>query len=125
MGKSKQKIDETKTIWYEPKDWKIKNNTARKKGNTKEGSHPSLEVGENGRKRANLGLTTKSRRGHHKNTQLSRNPNPKDSRTAYVRNDLQYDDKKHLKEVMKGYRELPDSDKKKVLEIIKKRQSKK
>lgn len=123
--KKRQTIDKSKTEWYPQNKWKIKENTARKIGGTGKGSHPSIEVGKNGRERANIGLTTSKKRGNHSNIELSRNPNPKDNRKSYLRDDLRYDDKKHLEKVMSGFRKLPKSDQEKVLAIIKKQQSKK
>lgn len=99
-----KKIDKTKTKWLDPKDWSIRNNTARKKGKESEGKHPSIVVGKNGKKSANLGITHDPKRGHHPNKKLNKNPNPADRRTAYVRDDLTYTDKKHLKEHLIGYK---------------------
>lgn len=122
----KKKVDNEKTQWLSPKDWTIRENKARKKGKEDKGSHPALAVGKNGKAIANIGITHKDKRGHHKNIPLSQNPNPKDKKQAYLRNDLQYDDEKHLRQLLTGYRKLTPKDQQKVLEIInKKRQSKK
>lgn len=125
-GKYVKKINPEETEWLAPDDWTIRDNTARKKGEKDEGSHPSLAVGKNGKKIANFGITHDRKRGHHSNIPLSQNPNPKDKEQAYLRDDLQYHDEKHLKQVLAGYRKLPPEDQEKVLKIInKKRQSKK
>ena len=104
----KKNIDIKKTRWYKPKDWEFRDNTKRKQDN--KGKHPSLVVGENEDTYANLGLTHSAKRGHHKNIELSKNPNPKDKKKSYVRDDLQYDEKKHLKNVLKDYKKLTDKD---------------
>lgn len=122
----KQKVDIKETQWFKPDDWSIRENKARKRGNQDKGSHPALAVGKNGKRIANLGISHNAKRGHHKNVPLSRNPNPKDKKKAYIRDDLQFDDEKHLKQLLAGYRKLTPKDQQKVLEIInKKRQSKK
>ena len=122
----KTKVDTNKTQWLKPDDWSIRENKARKKGKQDKGKHPAVAVGKNGKMVANVGITHDKKRGHHANIQLSRNPNPKDKRPAYLRDDLQYDHEKNLKHVLAGYRNLPPKDQEKVLKIInKKRQSNK
>ncbi len=121
-----KKVDIEKTQWLKPDDWSIRENKARKKGKQDKGSHPALAVGKNGKTIANIGLTHNKKRGHHKNIPLDQNPNPRDKRTAYLRDDLQFDDEKYLKQILNGYRKLSPKDQQKVLKIInKKRQSKK
>lgn len=117
----KEKINKEKTNWLEPTDWSYRNNKARKKGASDNGLHPTIAVGENGNKIANIGITHQAKRGHHKNIALNSNPNPKDQRTAYIRDDLQYDDKKFLKELLSGYKKLPSKDQEAVLKIINKK----
>ncbi len=119
MANQKNEIDKTQTKWFEPKNWSFRDNTKRKQAN--KGKHPSLVVGENKNTFANLGLTHSEKRGRHKNIKLSHNPNPKDSRTSYVRDDLQYDDKNHLKKVLKDYNKLTQEDIDKIYKIINKK----
>jgi len=118
--KTTKKVDVKKTKWYSPKDWHFRDNTKRKEGKNK-GKHPSLVVGENKNTYANLGLTHSQKRGHHKNIELEKNPNPKDKKKSFVRNDLQYDDKKYLKTVFKDYKKLSDKDIEKISKIINKK----
>ncbi len=116
--KIKPQIDKAKTKWFAPKQWEFRKNTARKEKNK---SHPSLVVGENKNTFANLGLTHAKMRGHHKNIQLSSNPNPNDKKISYIRDDMQYDDKQNLKEVLKDYKSLSKTDVNKVQKLIKKK----
>ena len=86
----------------------------------KNGKHPSIVVGEEDNKYANLGLTHSKKRGHHKNIELSRNPNKNDSQISYVRDDLRLDDMKYLQEIL-NYRKLPKKDIDKIMKIINKK----
>lgn len=108
--------------WYEPKNWTFRNNQKRRNKNQKNGKHPSLVVGENATQFANFGLTHSSKRGHHKNIKLSENPNKKDNKPSYVRDDLQLDDKKYLKEIL-NYKKLSKQDIDKIIRIINKKDS--
>ena len=105
---------------YKPKDWTFRNNLKRKNASNKGGKHPSIVVGEENNKFANLGLTHAEKRGHHKNIMLSRNPNPQDKKPSYVRDDLKLDDMKYLKEVL-NYKKLPQKDIDKIMKIINKK----
>ena len=78
-------------MWYKSQDWEFRKNKARK-------NHPALVVGEGKKKYANLGLTHSKKRGHHTNIGLTQNPNPNDDKMAYLRDDMQFDEKKLLKE---------------------------
>ena len=120
-NKNSRKQNTNSTIWYDPEEWTFRENARRKKANEKSGSHPALAVGRQGRKIANLGLTTERKRGHHTNIELSRNPNPKDNRKSYIRDDLQFDDKKYLTIILTNFRQLPPKDQKLVMEIINKK----
>ncbi len=106
------KIDKETKI-YKPKKWSFRKNKARE-------NHPSLVIGENGNNYANLGLTHSPKRGHHKNTELSKNPNTKDKKTSYIRDDLKYDKKENLKVILKDYK-LSSKDVDKILKIINKK----
>ena len=102
---------------YKSKNWTFRKNDRRK---SKFGSsHPALVV-EDKNKFANIGLTHSAKRGHHKNIELSKNPNVKDSKKAYLRDDLQFDDKQKLNEILSNYK-LSKKDIKKVYEIINKK----
>lgn len=115
----KQEVNIKETVWYNSKDWEFRENIKRKQNNKE--SHPSLVVGENQNTYANLGLTHSAKRGHHKNTRLSKNPNPKDKKVSYVRDDLQFDDKKFLKRVLNDFKKLPKEDIEKINKIINKK----
>ena len=103
---------------YNPNNWSFRNNTRRK--GSKSGMHPSIVVGEKGNKFANFGMTHSSKRGHHKNLLLSRNPNRYDKKPSYVRDDLRYDDMDYLKEIL-NYRKLPKKDINAIMKIINKK----
>ncbi len=105
---------------YKTKDWSFRNNIKRKEYGKKNGKHPSIVIGEKDNMFANLGLTHSDRRGHHKNILLSRNPNKKDKKPSYVRDDLRFDDMKYLHEVL-NYRKLPKKDIDKIMKIINKK----
>lgn len=119
MANNKNNKSQEKTRWFNADEWTFRNNKTRKKGDSDKGSHPALVVGKKGKKMANIGLSTKPKRGHHKNIELHSNPNPKDNRKAYLRNDLQFHDEKMLKEILKKYK-LSPKDIEKVKNIIKK-----
>lgn len=105
--------------WFSKKEWHFRENNARRKSNTKRGSHPSLIVGEDRDNYANIGITSKNKRGHHKNIKLSKNPKSNDFDDSYMRDDLQIHNKKHLVRILKDYK-LADQDVDKVLKIINK-----
>ena len=119
--KKKKNINKSETQWLEPKDWSFRDNKARKHGAEDKGTHPSIAVGKNGKKIANVGITHNAKRGHHKNAPLSRNPDAQDNRNAYVRDDLQYDDERYLKVILKNFRKLPKQDEETVIKIINKK----
>ena len=106
--------------WFNLNEWHFRENKVRKKGKSKNGGHPSLVVGEEGNNYANLGLTSNPKRGHHKNIELSKNPNPNSKEKSYIRNDLELHDKKHLRNVLKDYR-LSNKDINKIMRIINKK----
>lgn len=103
---------------YNSNKWSFRNNTKRKQG--KGGKHPSLVVGEKDGKIGNFGLTHSSKRGHHKNLKLSRNPNSNDPKDSYLRDDLRFDDIENLKEIL-NYRKLPKKDIEAIMKIINKK----
>ena len=65
------------------------NNSPKSKG------HPTYVYGESGNEYKYLGITHSSKSGHKKNYELLNNPNPNDTRKAYVRKQAQKD-KKHF-----------------------------
>ena len=103
--------------WLNKKDWHFRENTARRKSNSKKGSHPSLIVGIDNDSYANIGLTSQKKRGHHNNIKLSKNPNPENQDNSFLRTDLQIHNKKHLVKILKNYK-LSNDDIDKVLSII-------
>ena len=108
-------------LWYEPNKWTYRNNKKRQQVNKKKnGKHVSLVVGERNNTYANLGLTHSKKRGHHNNIKLSRNPNKNDKKPSYVRDDLQFHEKKYLEEIL-NYRRLPKADIDKIMKIINKK----
>lgn len=72
-------------------------------GKLKKAKHPKLIVDENSFQYGFMGLTESSKRGHHKNMPLFDNPKKGDSRKAYLRDELRYDDKKYFSEVLSNY----------------------
>lgn len=116
----KKDIKSINTKWLDPEKWTVKNNTARKKGKSDKGLHPSIIVGINGDNLANIGSTTNKKRGHHTNKPLNVNLNPKDKTKSYVRDDLEYHNKKYLSKSLKGYR-VDKSDYQTILTIINKK----
>ncbi len=97
---TKKEIDKKSTNWFKPKEWSVRDNEVRKKGQSVRGSHPSLVVGENKKKFANLGITHDKQRGHHSNIPLKANPNPKDKKQAYIRTDVEFHNKNKLKKTL-------------------------
>ena len=93
-------------------------------GEKKKAKHPKLIVDETKSEFGFMGLTESPKRGHHKNIPLSKNPKQGDSRKAFVRDELRYDDKKSFSEVLPDYK-LSKIDIKIVREHVKKRKKKK
>ena len=112
-----KKESEEKIKWYPPEDWSFRKNKKRKAA--KGSSHPALIVGKKGNQIANVGMTHSPTRGHHKNIELSKNPNPHDKNKSYLRDDLQMDSEKYLKEILHNL-QLSPRDYEKVYHIIEK-----
>lgn len=93
-------------------------------GKIKKAKHPKLIVDETNKEFGFMGLTESSKRGHHKNISLSKNPRSGDIRKAYIRDELRYDDKKFFSDVLANYN-LTSKDIKNIKEILKKRKKKK
>ena len=64
-----------------------------------------------------MGLTESRKRGHHKNIELSKNPEKGNFSPAFVRKELRYDDKENFYERLKNYN-LSEKDKKLVLKYL-------
>ena len=65
--------------------------------------HPTYVYGESGNEYKYLGITHSSKSGHKKNYELSKNPNPNDTRKAYVRKQAQKDKKSLFESPLKGW----------------------
>lgn len=107
---------------YEHKKWSFRNNTKRHKAKSN-GKHPALVVGEENDKYINFGLTHSEFRGHHKNIELSKNPNKFDRRKAYLRDDVKLDNKSDLREILPHLSNLSKRDAQKVIEILRKKKN--
>ena len=93
-------------------------------GKEKRVKHPKLIVDVQDKNYGFMGLTGASRRGHHSNIPLSKIPQTGKNDKSYLRQELRYDNKNNFEEILKDYN-LSDSDKKAVIEFIKKRKKKK
>ena len=103
--------------WLKPKQWHFRNN--RKRKTKRNGAHPSLVVGESKGMFANLGLTHSSKRGHHKNIELSKNPKKGSLEKSFLRTDLQLHSKEQMKEKLPDFK-LSSKDVPKVQAVINK-----
>ena len=106
--------------WFPSRKWKIKKNYSRKneKSNSKKNNyHPSIVVGEKGSEYANIGITSSKKRGHHKNEELHNRQ--KNGKPSYIRDDIQFTNKKNIKEDVKNMK-LHESDLPKIRSIIEK-----
>ena len=86
-------------------------------GKSKKGKHPKLIVDENKTQFGFMGLTESRKRGHHKNLELSKNPEKGNSSPAYIRKELRYDNKENFYERLKNYN-LSEKDKKSILKYL-------
>lgn len=112
-----------KIEWIDSNDWNLRKNTKR---HTKDVSyHPAIEVGHQGNKIVNIGITHQPKRGHHSNEMLSQNPERGRTDRAYARDDVSIDDKYFLKEIINDLRDMPQKDKDKIYHIIQKYKNKK
>ena len=103
----------------------------KKKSNFKKGfrknkriKHPTYVVGESDKDYEYLGLTHSETYDGVKNVRLDKNPNPEDSKEAYIRPILEKDHPKNFGRSLKGWK-FSKSDKKKVDEIIDKNKKRK
>ena len=92
--------------------------TIRKK---KAEKHPQVIVGANRTSFDSVSLTHGKRSGHRNNLKLKNNPNPKDSRTAYIKKRIIRDFKFRFSKAFKNYK-LSNDD---IDELMKFLQSKK
>ena len=93
-------------------------------GKNKKGKHPKLIVDENKTQFGFMGLTESRKRGHHKNIELSKNPEKGNFNPAYIRKELRYDDKENFYERLKNYN-LSEKDKQLILKYLEKSKKKK
>ena len=93
-------------------------------GKTKRAKHPKLIVEEKKDNFGFMGLTEAPKRGHHKNIELSKNPQKQKTSKAYLRDEVRYDEKKNFGEVLEDYK-LSNEDKKAVIAYLEKRKKKK
>lgn len=93
-------------------------------GKTKKGKHPKLIVDENKTQFGFMGLTESSKRGHHKNIELSKNPEKGNQSPAFIRKELRYDSKDNFNEILKNYN-LTEKDKQIILNYLEKSKKKK
>ena len=68
-----------------------------------------------------LFLVWYNKRGHHKNIKLSRNPDPKNKKDAYIRDDIEEHNKNALKQKLNHFRKLPKEDVEKAQKVINKK----
>ena len=86
-------------------------------GKTIRAKHPKLIVERKGKTYGFMGLTESTKRGHHANIKLDKNPERGQTGPSYVRKELRYDDVGHFGDVLEDYR-LSSTDKKRVLEFV-------
>ena len=93
-------------------------------GKKKRGKHPKLIVEENGDIFGFMGLTEAEKQGHHKNIPLSKNPKRGDTRPAYIRKEICYDNSDNFYGILEDYN-LTSKDKQAILEWLRKKKGKK
>ena len=93
-------------------------------GASSKARHPKLIVSQEQKQVGFMGLTESKKRGHHKNIELDINPKKGDTRKAYLRKEIRYDDIEKFGDILNDYN-LSESDKRKVIEYIKKLKKKK
>ncbi|MBO5328602.1 MAG: hypothetical protein J6B04_05475 [Clostridia bacterium] len=71
-----------------------------------------------------MGLTESAKRGHHKNIELSKNPEKGKTDLAYIRDELRYDNKKNFSSPLPNYK-LSDKDTAKIQAAVEKHKQKK
>ena len=97
---------------------------AKKKGNFRKGfrknkriKHPAYVVDENGNLYQYIGVTHSKMTGSENNIPLLKNPNPDDSRQAYIRPRVEEDDSKNFGRRYSNWK-FSKKDKRKVEKII-------
>lgn len=93
-------------------------------GASSKARHPKLIVSQEQKQVGFMGLTESKKRGHHKNIELDVNPKKGDTRKAYLRKEIRYDEIEKFGDILNDYN-LSESDKRKVIEYIKKLRKKK
>lgn len=94
-------------------------------GKKKKAKHPKLIVERSGNQYGFMGLTESSKRGHHSNIPLSKNPQKgKSKKMAYIRKELRYDKTDNFSEILSDYK-LTSKDQKTILDFVKKLKQKK
>ena len=93
-------------------------------GKVKRAKHPKLIVDEKKDNYGFMGLTESQKRGHHRNLELKKNPQKGKTKTAYLRDEVRYDNKQNFGKILEDYN-LSNEDKKAVLEYLKRRKKKK
>lgn len=92
-------------------------------GKIKKAKHPKLIVDETSADYGFMGLTESPKRGHHKNIELSKNPQKGNTSKSYIRTELRYDNKNNFSEILKNYN-LSKQDKEAILKFIERRKKK-
>lgn len=93
-------------------------------GKIKKAKHPKLIVDEKKDNYGFMGLTESPKRGHHKNLELSKNPQKGETNKAYLRDEVRYDNKQNFGKILEDYN-LSEEDKIAVLNYLKRRKKKK
>lgn len=93
-------------------------------GKKKRAKHPKLIVDEKKDNFGFMGLTEAPKRGHHKNIELSKNPQKHKENKAYLRDEVRYDEKRNFGDILEDYK-LSNEDKKAVIDYLEKRKKKK
>ena len=93
-------------------------------GKTKRAKHPKLIVDEKHDDYGFMGLTESAKRGHHRNIELSKNPEKGKTGKSYIRDELRYDKKDNFGEVLSNYK-LTKEDKQVIIRYLEKRKKKK
>jgi len=93
-------------------------------GKVKRAKHPKLIVDEKKDNYGFMGLTESQKRGHHRNLELKKNPQKGKTETAYLRDEVRYDNKQNFGKILEDYN-LSNEDKKAVLQFLKRRKKKK
>lgn len=70
-----------------------------------------------------MGLTESPKRGHHKNIELTKNPQKGNTAKSYIRDELRYDDKSNFGDILSDYN-LDKKDMAKILKYLEKRKKK-